>query len=205
MTRPSHPALALAFTLILSGCITTPEKPSGTATPSATKTKTEPAVSQTDTSSPWPFGNSPTFDRERHADDELLVYAMRFGNLTLDQQKKELTQVLQALNRNKKDAFTRLKAALIYSLPSSRLHDNAKAMPLLTELQREKTLEEDVVALVDLLRDLVEERQRADENATRLNQRIRDEQHRADELQAKLDALKNIEKTLIDRNQGTNK
>ena len=38
-----------------------------------------------------------------------------------------------------------------------------------------------------------------------LNQRVRDEQHRADELQAKLDALKNIEKTLIDRNQGTNK
>lgn len=205
MTRPFHLMLALPLALTLSGCITTPEKPSGVTTPTATKSKTDPAVTSQETTGGWPLGNNPSPDREQHADDELLVYAMRFGNLTLDQQKKELTQVLQALNRNKKDAFIRLKAALIYSLPNSRLHDNAKAIPLLSDLQREKSLGEDVVALVDLLRDLVEERQRADENAARLNQRVRDEQHRADELQAKLDALKNIEKTLIDRNQGTNK
>lgn len=204
MIKPVH-LVVIPLALTLSGCITSPEKPSGAVSTPATKPRAEPATTPQDPTSAWPFGSSTPVDRERHADDELLVYAMRFGNLTLDQQKKIQTQVLQALNRNKKDNFLRLKAAIIYSVPSSRLHDNAKAIALLSELQREKELEEDVTALIDLLRDVVEERQRADDNAARLTQKVRDEQRRAEELQAKLDALKNIEKTLIDRNQGTNK
>jgi len=195
MIKPVQRFLGVAFVLTLTACSSTPEKVAVTSTSPSSRPKLTVGQSPADASA----------SKEKPAVNALLLYAMRLGKLPLDQQKKELAQVMQSLNRNKKDPENRLKAALIYSLPSSRLHDNAKAIALWSELQREKEAEEDVAALVDLLRDVVEERQRADENLARLNQKVRDEQRRSDDLQAKLDALKNIEKTLIDRNQGTNK
>lgn len=192
--------LPLCFLILaLSGCVTAPSRPTSPppATDHARNDAERPAIAQS--------GQPPAFDREKHADDELLVYARRFGELSADNQKRELSQVMQALSRNKKDTFNRIKAALIYSLPSSRQRDNARALSLLAELQRDKSLEDDVGALVALLKDFVEERQRIEDNSAKLSLKARDEQRRADELQQKLDALKNIEKTLIDRGQGTSK
>lgn len=186
--------------LTLSGCAASPTRP--TASPSADRNGAE---SQPERAAAPPPAPATTFDREKHADDELLIYARRFGELSADSQKKEQSQVMQALGRNKKDTFNRLKAAVIYSLPGSRYRDNARALALLAELQRDKSLEDDIGALVALLKDFVEDRQRLEDNAAKLSQKTKDEQHRADELQQKLDALKNIEKTLIDRGQGTKK
>lgn len=179
--------------LALSGCGLIPGRPTAGTTQNAERAPGEP------------LGIANSLDRERHADNELLIYAKRFGELSAENQKKEYALVMQALNRNRKDTFNRLKAALIYSLPNSRLRDSTRALPLLADLQRDKPGENEVNALVSILKDFVEERQKHEDSSSKLAQKIKDEQRRADELQQKLDALKNIDKTMIERTQGTQK
>jgi hypothetical protein len=180
--------------LLVTGCGQLGTRPTASAkTPEATSGINAPA------------SNANSGNREVNMDDELLNYGKHFGELSVENQRKELTLVMQALSRNKRDTNNRLKAALIYSLPGSRLRDSARALPLLIDLQRDKPTEEDINALVSLLRDFVEERQRLEESNSRLTVKVRDEQQRIDDLQLKLDALKNIDKTMIERSQGINK
>ncbi len=199
MTRIRIWPLFCLFALTLAGCAGV----NTTSTPGrGESSQRAPVIERQTVTIP---GGTPAFDREKHADDELLVYAKRFGELSAESQKKEWQLVSQELTKNRKDIFNRLKAAIIYAVPNSRLRDNTKALVYLTELLREKQLEDDLAAFVSLLKDFVEDRQRGDENSYKLNQRIRDEQHRAEELQQKLDALKNIDKTMIERGQNINK
>jgi len=142
----------------------------------------------------------------------LLEYASSFVELSADAQKKELVQIDQAIAQNKSDLKNRMKAAMIYALPNSRLRDTAKAQTLLDNLLREKTLDNERKILATLLWDYTIE-------TNKLAQKARDEQKRADSSQQKLDALqqkndalqqmlddlKNIEKTMVDRDQGIRK
>ncbi|HEY0267737.1 MAG TPA: hypothetical protein VGC12_00730 [Methyloradius sp.] len=146
------------------------------------------------------------------ANEDLIDYIARFTDLSAYAQKKELTQVLQALSQNKTDISLRSKAAIIYAIPSSKLKDNTKAQSLLDDLLKEKTLEPKQKTLLLLIRDFV-----SDNN--KITSRIKDEQkrsdatqqkfdaaqQRADALQQKLDELKDIEKTMIDRDQRKSK
>jgi len=137
-----------------------------------------------------------------------LDYTTRFSDLPADMQKKELAQVLQALSLNKTDIDLRSKAAIIYAIPASKLKDNAKAQSLLDDLLKEKTLEAKQKTLLSLLRDFIadnakwglkikDEQKRSDTALQKLDAA----QQRADALQQKLDELKDIEKTMIDRDQ----
>jgi uncharacterized protein (UPF0147 family) len=148
-----------------------------------------------------PSSPIPTSRCDNNLDDELLGYAKRFGELSADGQKKEYTLTMQSLSRNKNDTSARMKAALIAALPSSRYRDNARAISLLDEIQRDKKVDNDVQSLAALLKDYAIERQKSDDSAAKLAQKAKDEQLRADDLQQKLDDLRNIEKTLIERNQ----
>lgn len=142
----------------------------------------------------------------------LLEYAGSFVELSAEAQKKELAQINQSLAQNKNDLNIRMKAAMIYALPNSRQRDVVKAQVLLDDLLREKTLDNERKTLAALLRDYILEN-------NKLSQKARDEQKRADTLQQKadslqqkadtlqqkLDELKNIEKTMVDRDQGVRK
>ena len=126
----------------------------------------------------------------------------------MDAQRKELAIVLLALSQNSTDINMRSKAAIIYATPSSKLKDNIKAQTLLDDLLKEKTLEVKQKNLLSLLRDFV-----ADSNklATKTKdeqkrseaflQKLDAAQQRADGLQQKLDELKDIEKTMLNRDQ----
>jgi len=189
--------LATCFmALTLSACSQISNRPAGTVKPNETSPVTTQVTAPAVTSIPG---------REFNTDDELLNYARHFGELSADNQKKEYVLVTQALSRNKKDQTTRLKAALIYSLPGSRLRDNTRALSLLTDLQRDKPNDEDISALISILKDYVEDRQKLEDINTKLSQRVKDAENRTDELQQKLNALKNIDKTMIDRGQGSQK
>ncbi|HSH98346.1 MAG: hypothetical protein ACAH07_03555 [Methylophilaceae bacterium] len=140
--------------------------------------------------------------------EDLLDYISKLTDLPADAQKKELAQVLQALGQNKTDISLRSKAAIMYAIPASKVKDNIKAQSLLDDLLKEKTLEAKQKSLLLLIRDFV-----SDNN--KLASKIKDEQkrseaaqqkfdaaqQRADALQQKLDELKDIEKTMIDRDQ----
>jgi hypothetical protein len=143
------------------------------------------------------------------ASENILDFIVRFTGLTVDEQKKELGQVNESLSQNKLDFNYRMKAAVIYAMPGSRLHDASKAQNLLDSLVREKALDTQRKALVSLLRDYISENGKlAQENNKLLQDNIalaqknREEQMRADGLQQTLDELKAIEKSMIDREQG---
>jgi len=126
--------------------------------------------------------------------EPLLDFAGNLSDLSLESQKKELAQASQ----NKQDINSRIKVAMIYALPGSKLRDTAKAQILLDELIRDKNLDKEHKNLVSLLADYTND-------SNKLVLRLRDEQKRGDTLQQKLDDLKNIEKTMVDRDQGIRK
>lgn len=158
--------------------------------------------------------NAPTFVQIK-TDNEILAYAQRFGAMPADDQKKEHASVMQALNQNKHDLTLRMKAALAFGLPASRQRDNARAIALLDDVQRDGNADADTRALAVLLKEYVSERQKLEENAIRSGQKTAEELKRADNLQQKadslqqkveglqqkLDELKNIEKALTDRDK----
>lgn len=156
---------------------------------------------------PIPVTISPATGNER-----LLEYAGRFVDLSPEAQKKELAQVNQSLSQNKNDLGNRMKAALIYALPKSRLRDISKAQILLDDLLREKTLDTERRTLAEILRDnmaesskLLQKMHDEQKRTDALQQKLDAAQQRADALQQKLDDLKTIEKTMIDRDAGTRK
>jgi hypothetical protein len=186
--------LTICLTMtILVGCAQAPNRPKETV-------KVYECPSGAAPSSPMP-----TSPCDNDLDDELLGYARRFGELSADGQKKEYTLTMQSLNRNKNDISARMKGALIAALPSSRYRDNARAIGLLDEIQRDKRVDSATQSLAALLKDYATERQKSDDNAAKLAQKAKDEQQRADDLQQKLDDLRTIEKTLIERNQPPHK
>lgn len=138
------------------------------------------------------------FDNQHATGSELLDYALRYSQLSAEAQKKEVAQLTQALAAGKANTNIRMKAALVYGLPASRFRDQAKSQLLLEDLLHEKALDSDTKALATILQDFL------DENA-KLLQKNKDEQKRADSLQQKLDELKNIEKTMGERDQGVHK
>lgn len=125
---------------------------------------------------------------------DVLDFAESFGDMSLEAQRKELQQNSQ--NRN--DLNSRIKVAMIYALPSSKLRDTNKAQALLDDLAKDKNLEGDRKVLMLIMRDYIAENNKSGNKA-------RDEQKRADTLQQKLDELKNIEKMMLEREQGTRK
>lgn len=130
-----------------------------------------------------------------NTDIELLLdFAENFVELPLESQKKELAQASQ----NKQDINSKIKLALIYALPSSKLRDTAKAQILLDELVRDKTLGKAHRSLVSMLDEYMND-------SNKLTLKLRDEQKRGDTLQQQLDELKNIEKTMVDRDKGVRK
>lgn len=188
------------FLFALGGCVTAPPKQSGGYAPPDTTTTT-----------PIPA----TLPAVVHNENEILAYALRYGMLSADEQKKEFALVMQAYNINKDDLTNRMKAALVLALPASRQRDNGRAIILLDDVQRDTRAESDTRAIAALLKEYVVERQKLEEGSGKLVQKLGEEQKRndalqgkadalqqkADGLQQKLDELKNIEKALTNRDQ----
>ncbi|SNR75567.1 hypothetical protein SAMN05192560_0901 [Methylobacillus rhizosphaerae] len=129
----------------------------------------------------------------------LLEFASDFPESSQDSQRKELAQTLQKISDTPDNLYQKFKAATIYSIPGSRLRDTGKAQPLLDELSRIKHLNKAEYGLLAILREHASE-------TTRLNQLIREEQKRAEEnqqkatnLQRKLDELKQIERSMMQK------
>ena len=146
------------------------------------------------------------------ASDSLLEYSGRFMELSAEAQKKELAQINESLSQNKSDFNYRMKAAIIYAIPASRLRDVNKAQVLLDELIRDKTLDKRRKTLAVILKDYISENSKSVDEGNKLliennklSQKVRDEQKRADNLQQTLDDLKTIEKTMVDRELGVRK
>ena len=138
--------------------------------------------------------------------DNLLLFIDRFSNDTFDVQKKSFNETSRALIENKTDLTERIKLAIMLSLPSSRLRDTTKAQSLLQDLLQENTLNPSESALTSLfyeyVLDDIKQSQKNRDDLKKLDlsqQKLEALQQKYDALDKKLNDLKNIEKTISDR------
>lgn len=119
--------------------------------------------------------------------DEALRYLQRIKKLNSAELSKEYEHASQAFSHTKTD-LSRVQYALLLSLPNASFRDDAAALNLLKEWSKEnKVAPSGLRALGSLLATLLEE--------------IREKDKRADVLQKKLDALKSMEKNLMQRDK----
>lgn len=130
--------------------------------------------------------------------DELLLYYDNLRKQTSAELSREYDKSRQSMAQNRSDV-NRLRVALLLSLPNTAFHDNAAALGLANELLKEnKSNSSGVRGLANLLSVSLTEQQRMAED---WSQKWRDEQKRADGLQDKVEAIKNMEKNLMRRDQ----
>lgn len=148
--------------------------------------------------------------KEQHK-ESILEYAANILDATEDAQKKELSELTQALSSNNREIHTRMKLALLYSLPNSKVKNSNEANALLDDIIQEPLLDIEHKMLANLLHNyIVDTRKLAQwikdekERSSRLEIKAKTAQQKADDLQKKLDELIAIEKTITDRDQGDN-
>ncbi|TCV89607.1 hypothetical protein EDC63_102125 [Sulfurirhabdus autotrophica] len=133
---------------------------------------------------------------------DTLQYISRVRGLQGDELNREYTSVLQALAKQK-TAVNRIKLAFLLCLPNTNFKDDVRANSLLAEVFEDKKDNSSIANLAALLANQTYELKRQEERFQKMNQAMKDEQKRADQLQQKLDALKNIEKSIIQRESKT--
>lgn len=101
----------------------------------------------------------------------------------------------------------RLKLALLYLIPGSPVRNDALAVPLLEPLVRpDGTALSPWRGLAQILLEGIEESRRAADAATRsATVKLKEEQKRSEELQRKLDALLEVERAMILKDQNARK
>ena len=124
----------------------------------------------------------PTEDQQLLA---LLADLQRFGTLSGDELKRELASATQALSKQRTD-FNRVRLAVLYTLLRTP-PDDQRAVQLFENVAKGSSGSVAVRQLAAVLHSQVIERQRA----------VRDEQQKADSAIQKLEALREMERSLL--------
>jgi ATP-dependent Lon protease len=144
---------------------------------------------------------------------EFLNFSEYYSNLSLEAQKDELVTTNKLLTTNPNSLLQRMKLVMIYGLPSSNLFDGPKAQSLLQQLLQENILANTQLAFGHLLFDHLIAINKVNKNNRDDQKRIESILQKNETLQLKLDAtqqkldaaqqklieLKNIEKSMSER------
>ena len=145
----------------------------------------------------WYYNMDPArSDAERVARFYERLLTLKGGDLTseLERRRAEFDREKSELNR--------LQLALMLSLPAAPFRDDTAAQALLVPFVRNKTQEGSSLRPLALwLHAQLVELRRAEESLQQQTVKLKEEQRRADALQQKLDALLNVEKKMIEREQ----
>jgi hypothetical protein len=127
------------------------------------------------------------------------AYARKLGSKQLGEETERLRLAYAA----EKTDFRLLQYAIVLSVPGTTAADHRRAIQLLDPLtQAGQGRDSELRSLASLMHaSLTEQRRLEDGNASQA-QRAREEQRRADELEKKLEALKDIEKSLLRPDKG---
>ena len=137
----------------------------------------------------WPgvVGDAPTRDeRESRQVVELIGYAHRVAGLPAEDQQRELNASSQNFSKDR-GAYGRVRLALVLSLPGTPFCDEPKAAGLLEPVLSKDAAAGPIQQFAGLL-------------YAHLNERVR-EQRRTTQLKEQLDALKDVERKIIEREQ----
>ena len=143
-----------------------------------------------------PSAAPPAAAPEPNTDDQQLIALLgdlqRYGNLSSDELRRELPVATQALARQRSDA-NRVRLAVLYSLARVNPQDDQRALQLLDNVAKGGPGSNSVKQLAVVLQVQIVERQRA----------VRDEQQKAEAAVQKLEALRQMERSLLrDRSRG---
>lgn len=120
---------------------------------------------------------------------DVIGYANRVATMNAAEQRRELNAAQAAYRRDSSNA-SRLRLGLLYALPATALQDDARAIALL-EGDDSTPRDGALAQLGQLVATQVRERQR----------QVREEQRKGDTLRQQLEALKAIERSLIERRE----
>jgi hypothetical protein len=115
---------------------------------------------------------------------ELLGYYQRVAQLAPEEQKRELATAMQGFNRER-SPVNRVRLALLYVIPGTGFQDDARAVQLLEPVAT--TGGGAVRQLANLVQAQVSDRMKT--------------QKRADQLKEQMEALRAVEKQLLERGQ----
>lgn len=125
---------------------------------------------------------------------------MEFYDSIRKQSPAELSRVYdkakQSFMRNKSDT-NRARLVLLLILPNTSFRDVTSAMHLLNEWPKDSKSANNLQSFRNLLAGLLAEQQRLNHSIEELSQKLKDEQKRAETLQSQIDAIKSMEKNLL--------
>ena len=192
--------LALGALLALAGCATAPDVVSVPKAPIpevVTQTVYVPVYVEVDKPAlPTPAPEPLKLPEDQEQSLALLLDMTRAASASGDDLRKEFTGAQNAFNKDK-SAVNRLRFAWMSALLGPAAGDDARLAGLLEPLVAKTgglALTHPLRPVADLILTQISERTR----------QVREEQKRADALQQKLDALKAIEKQLLDRERRRN-
>jgi hypothetical protein len=116
----------------------------------------------------------------------LLADLQRYGNLQNDDARRELATMTQILTKQRTDA-NRVRLAMLYTVARTNPQDDQRALQLLDNVAKSGAGSPAVKQLAAVLQTQVSERVRA----------VKDEQQKADAAIQKLEALRNMERSLL--------
>jgi hypothetical protein len=116
----------------------------------------------------------------------LLADLQRYGGMSADDIKKELASMTQVLTRQRTDA-NRVRLAVLYTISRANPQDDQRALQLLDNVSKSNPGSPSVKQLAFVLQTQIAGRQRA----------VREEQQKADAALQKLEALRQMERSLI--------
>jgi len=134
----------------------------------------------------WPIPDLPGCTSEARQVIELVGYAQRIATMTAEQQRREYRRSNQAFAKDQ-GATSRMRLALLLATPGASVQDAARAASLLQPLASSGDAASPLHSLARLLYG-------------QLNERV-SEQQRANLMQKQLEALKDLERTMIERGQ----
>jgi hypothetical protein len=198
---PGRARLALALAaLALAACAVAPPQPVETPVPvpapppkpipppAPAPRAPEPPAKPVQPAPP-PEPEAPRMDEETIEALALLSDLQRILADSAEEQRREFAALSQAFAKQRLDT-TRVKLAVLHTVPGASFQDDARAMVLL-EAVAKGSGSAPVKAVALLVHAQVAERQR----------QVREEQKKAEALQQKLDALKALERSLIGRDR----
>lgn len=197
--RPRLPAArlaAVAVVALLAGCARKhpPLVDVGLGGPAGAPA-TCPSVDQ-------PICAQPAPAQIRSEVDEVMDYYLSFRTKSGSSAKEALETARKDFDANGNET-SRLKLALIYWAPNSPFRNDAQVAQLLEPYIRgEGGNARELRSLAHILMGSLELNRRSDSAVQAQVSRLREEQKKSEELQRKLDALKDVERAMIQKDQG---
>lgn len=135
---------------------------------------------------------------------ELLDFIAHYPELTSEVQRSVYLAISQELALHSSDVKLRIQQGAMLALPNSDVRDSIAAQPLLQTLLESKALNESDTSLVKLLLTFTLDHNNQQSKARDEARKSEDLKQKNKALVQKLNDLKNIEKTMIERNTKTN-